>query len=89
MAQSAADNPMIPDESPKRVDPLKPTEPRPNELVDRLEDIEEQDLNPPADHPERPEPDWPSGYGLGAEDEGPAGEGGQLRGPDAGAGGGF
>ena len=86
MPQSAAENPMVPDEAPKRLDPLKPTEPRPRELVDQLDEIEKQDLNPDAGRPQRPEPDWPS-YGLGGEDEGPLGEGGQLRGPDAGGGG--
>jgi hypothetical protein len=77
---------MVPDEAPKRIDPLKPTEPRPQELVNRLDEVEQQDLNPPAGTPARPEPDWPS-YGLGGEDEGTLGEGGQLRGPDAGGGG--
>jgi hypothetical protein len=84
-------------------DSLKPerdlqgeVDPRPSELESRLDEIEQQSLaeagsgidNPPP----RPVEDVPQGPGRAAlpgEDEGPLGEGGQLRGPDAGGGGGF
>ena len=85
MPESSVENPMVPDEPPTRIDPPAETEPRPSELVSELDRIEQQKL----DTDESVEkPDWPTPMAQ-AEDEGPLGEGGQLRGPDAGAGGGF
>jgi hypothetical protein len=82
MPESAAENPMVADETPTRIEPPADTEPRPQELVDRLDKIEQQDEGTD----ERvEEPDWPT-YGGPADDEGPLGEGGQLMGPDASSG---
>jgi hypothetical protein len=83
MPESASENPMVADVPPTRVEPGEPTEPRPNELVSELERIEKQKLD--TDHPVA-KPDWPTPMAQ-AEDEGPLGEGGQLRGPDSGGGG--
>jgi hypothetical protein len=86
MSQSSAENPVRPDEGDAtRVDPLEPTEPRPSELDSRLEEVEQQDISAPGTESR---PDWPV-PAAPAEDEGPLGEGGQLRAPDAGGGTGF
>ena len=75
---SVAENPMVPDEAPRRpsfdtgVDPE-----RPEELVERLETIEEQDITAPGPGHTHPRP-----YALQGEDEGPLGE----PGPSGGAG---
>ncbi len=81
---TSEENPMLPDEPPTRIEPPAETEPRPSELESRLDEIEQQDLAAPG--PEA-KGDWP--VAMQTDDEGPLGEGGQLRGPDAGAGGGF
>ena len=85
MSQSSAENPMLPDEPPTRIDPQAETEPRPSELVSELDQIEQQDLS--TDEPVD-KPNWPTPMAQ-AEDEGPLGEGGQLRGPDASSGSGY
>lgn len=80
----ASENPHLPDEAPSR--PGFATglnEERPPELDAKMQQLENQeDQAGKGTEKERP-------YGLQAEDEGPLGEGGQLRGPDAGGGGGF
>jgi hypothetical protein len=85
MPESSAENPMLADTPPKRIDPLEETEPRPSELDSRLEEVENQDVTAPGTENT---PSWPVAAPP-AEDEGPLGEGGQLRGPDAGGGSGF
>ena len=80
---SQKDNPAIPDESPRRPEFDTGVDPeRPQELVDRLAEIERQDVTAPGPQAGHPRP-----YALPGEDEGPLGDGGQLRGPDAGGGG--
>ncbi len=69
---------------PRRPGAEAPTEPLPGELESDLEQVESQDVGAPGE----PYPDWPTAAAQD-QDEGPLGEGGQLRGPDAGAGGGF
>ena len=84
MSESQAENPVMADQPPTRVEPGEGAE-MPSELVSELDRIEQQKL----DTDESVEkPDWPTPMGP-AEDEGPLGEGGQLRGPDAGGGSGF
>jgi hypothetical protein len=78
-----ADNPVLPDETPSRPQMATGAEPMPSELEARLDQIEGQDLTAPGKEATHERP-----YALPGEDEGPLGEGGQLRGPDAGAGGG-
>ena len=80
---SLEENPVMPDEPPTRPDfATGVKEERPQELVDRLEQIEAQDVTAPGPQETHPRP-----YALQGEDEGPLGEGGQLRYPDAGGGG--
>ena len=74
------ENPVLPDEPPRRPDFVEPVEPMPAELQQRLDRIERQSLAGEGEPHPRP-------YALPGEDEGPLGEGGQLRGPDAGGGG--
>lgn len=82
MSSTQEENPVLPDESPKRPDFDTGVDPeRPSELASRLDEIESQDLQGEGTQQPRP-------YALPGEDEGPLGEGGQLRGPDAGGGGG-
>lgn len=83
MPESSAENPMVADTPPKRIEPQEPLEPRSSELESRLEEVENQDVTAPG---MENTPSWP-GPASPAEDEGPLGEGGQLRGPDAGGGG--
>ena len=81
MSSTQEENPVLPDEPPSRPDFDKGVnQERPTELVNRLEEIEEQDITGEGTQQPRP-------YALPGEDEGPLGEGGQLRGPDAGGGG--
>jgi hypothetical protein len=80
---SLKENPAMPDEMPTRPGFNKGVDPeRPQELVDRLEEIEAQDVTAPGPQETHPRP-----YALQGEDEGPLGEGGQLRYSDAGGGG--
>jgi hypothetical protein len=82
MSSSQEENPFLPDDSPRRPDFETGVDPeRPQELVNRLDQIEGQDLQGEGTQQSRP-------YSLQGEDEGPLGEGGQLREPDAGGGGG-
>ena len=82
MSAPQEENPVLPDESPRRPDFDTGVDPeRPSELVNRLDEIESQDLTGQGTQQARP-------YALPGEDEGPLGEGGQLREPDAGGGGG-
>ena len=74
------ENPVLPDEPPHRPDHVAPVEPMPAELQQRLDQIEPQSLAGEGTPHPRP-------YALPGEDEGPLGEGGQLREPDAGGGG--
>jgi hypothetical protein len=85
MPESSKENPVLADEPPTRIDPQAETEPRPSELVSELDQIEQQDLS--TDEPVD-KPNWPTPGGP-AEDEGPLGERGQLRGPDASSGSGY
>ncbi len=81
MSSSQADNPVLPDEPPRRPDFDTGVDPeRPTELADRMAELEGQDLTGKGTPHPRP-------YALPGEDEGPLGEGGQLRYPDAGGGG--
>jgi hypothetical protein len=80
MSKSVPDPPVLPVDVPKRPDFEEPVEPMPAELEQKLDQIEGQNLNAEGNLQERP-------YALGGEDEGPLGEGGQLREPDAGGGG--
>lgn len=78
-----AENPAIPDDPPTRPDFDTGVDPeRPQELVNRLEQIEAQDVTAPGSQETHERP-----YAVPGEDEGPLGEGGQLRYPDAGGGG--
>jgi hypothetical protein len=83
MPESSRENPMTMDEEATRIDPQNPTEPRPSELESRLEEVEQKDVTAPGT-----KPDWPVPTAQ-AEDEGPLGEGGQLREGDAGGGSGY
>ncbi len=81
MSSTQEENPFLPDEAPRRPDFDTGVEPeRPQELVNKMEQVEQQDLQGEGTQQPRP-------YALQGEDEGPLGEGGQLRGPDAGGGG--
>lgn len=81
MSERQVDNPMLPDEEPSRPDFVTGAKPMPGELQERLDKIEEQDITAPGDSKTKERP-----YALQGEDEGPLGEGGQLRSPDAGGG---
>ncbi len=83
MSQSSTENPMLPDEPPGRPD-FAEEKPRPGELESELAGIEQQDAAAGGAEGKK---DWP--VAMQADDEGPLGEGGQLQGPDAGAGGGY
>jgi hypothetical protein len=78
----AKDNPALPDEQPNRPGFATGTnDERPPELEQRMQQLENQeDLTGKGQETDRP-------YALPGENEGPLGEGGQLRGPDAGGGG--
>ena len=78
------ENPAVPDEAPTRPEFNVGVDPeRPQELVDRLEQIEAQDITAPGPQETHPRPyGWP---GEG-EDEGPLGDTGQLGSPDETAG---
>jgi hypothetical protein len=84
MSESQAENPIMPDEPPTRIEAGEGAE-MPSELESELNRVEGQDVGAPGQeaHPNPPV------AGAPAEDEGPLGEGGQLRGPDAGGGSGF
>ncbi|MGH9279092.1 MAG: hypothetical protein ACRD12_13430 [Acidimicrobiales bacterium] len=81
MSDSRVDNPMLPDEESYRPEHDTGAHDRPDQLKRHLEKVEAQDVTAPGKQaaPERP-------YALPGEDEGPLGEGGQLREPDAGSG---
>jgi len=80
MSAPKEENPVLPDENPRRPDFATGVDPeRPSDLVSRLDQIEGQDLTGQGTQQPRP-------YALPGEDEGPLGEGGQLREPDAGSG---
>jgi len=79
MPKTVPDPPVADVDVPIRPDFVEPVEPMPAELEQRLDQIEEQNLNAQGTLEERP-------YALPGEDEGPLGEGGQLREPDAGSG---
>ncbi len=67
-----ADNPAVPTEVPTSPDFDTGVDPeRPQELVDRLAQIEAQDVTAPGEHATHPRP-----YALPGEDEGPTGSGG-------------
>ena len=74
------ENPVLPDKPPTRPDFVEPVEPMPADLQQKLDKIAQQSLAGEGTPHERP-------YALQGEDEGPLGEGGQLREPDAGGGG--
>lgn len=81
MSDSRADNPMLADEEPYRPDHDTGAAPRPQGLEQKMDEVTSQDLTGQGDTGgERP-------YALPGEDEGPLGEGGQLRYGDAGGGG--
>ncbi|MGH9223552.1 MAG: hypothetical protein ACRD2W_07140 [Acidimicrobiales bacterium] len=80
MPKSVPDPPVLPIDTATRPDFVEPVEPMPAELERRLDKIEKQNLNAEGEQQER-------AYALPGEDEGPLGEGGQLREPDAGGGG--
>ncbi len=78
----AKDNPALPDEPVSRPGFATGTnDDRPPELEQRMEQLENEP-DKTGTGQEKPRP-----YGLQGQDEGPLGEGGQLRGPDAGGGG--
>jgi hypothetical protein len=79
--ESSVENPMLPDEPPTRVEPAAETEPRPSELESELANLEQQDVTAPGPGAKG---DWP--VAIKGDDEGPLGEGGQLRGPGASSG---
>ncbi|MEW6153042.1 MAG: hypothetical protein AB1673_03495 [Actinomycetota bacterium] len=81
MSDPVAENPVLDeDDMPRRPDFVEPVKPMGDELERRMDEIEDQDLTGEGRQQPRP-------YALPGEDEGPLGEGGQLRGPDAGGGG--
>lgn len=81
MSDPVAENPVLDeDDTPRRPDFEEPVQPMGDELESRMDEIEGQDLTGKGTPHPRP-------YALPGEDEGPLGEGGQLRGPDAGGGG--
>lgn len=75
------DNPVLPDEPPTRPGFATGVDPeRPEALVEDLKKIDGQDLRGEGELQPRP-------WGLGGDDEGPLGDGGQLRESNAAGGG--